>query len=109
MAAELGRGAGGDVTMQIDKFSEDLFVERLETYHMPAIVISEESGKIPINNGVEVDPIILLDPIDGSLNSKRKLPFYSISAAKTVATVGSTTVSCVTNLSNGDRFYAIKG
>ncbi len=109
MTAELGRGAGGDITMQFDKASEELFVERLETYHMPAVVISEEGGRIPINNGGQDDPVILLDPIDGSLNSKRRLPFYSISAAKTSATIDSTTVACVTNLSNGDRFYAIKG
>ncbi len=109
MTSELGRGAGGDITMQIDKFSEEIFARRLETYHMPAVIISEESGKIPINNGGQTDPVILLDPIDGSLNLKRKLPFYSISMAKTGATINSTTVSCVMNLSNGDRFYAIKG
>jgi len=109
MAKPIGRGAGGDVTIEIDRFSEELFIEKFESFNIPAIVLSEEKGKIRLNRADNESPIVLVDPIDGSLNAKRGLPFYSIAVAKTGKTVGATSVGLVVNLSNGDRFYAIKG
>ncbi|NOZ84494.1 MAG: hypothetical protein GXP60_06815 [Epsilonproteobacteria bacterium] len=108
MAASIGKGAGGDTTIQIDRSAEDIFIEKFESFNISAVIISEEAGKIFVSGGDDNSPIVLIDPIDGSMNAKRGLPFYSVAIAKTEKMISSTTVSVVMNLSNGDRFYAIK-
>ncbi|MHA1562790.1 MAG: hypothetical protein ACTSPA_11760, partial [Promethearchaeota archaeon] len=38
-------GAGGDLTLEIDKRAEDAIIKTLESYNEPIIIISEEIGK----------------------------------------------------------------
>ena len=40
-------------------------------------VVSEEVGRL----GGEALPLVVVDPIDGSLNAKRGIPFFSLSIA----------------------------
>ncbi|WP_051904491.1 inositol monophosphatase family protein [Hippea jasoniae] len=100
-----GRGEFGDNTVFIDKLAEDILIEELEKELIKCSILTEEKGWVDL--GVKY-PLIIVDPIDGSLNAKRYIPYYSISLA--VATEEKITdLACgyVLNLSNRDEFYAI--
>jgi myo-inositol-1(or 4)-monophosphatase len=71
----VGAGEGGDDTTAIDAASERVIIERLRTRDNLTIV-SEEVGVVG-----EGSVRVVVDPIDGSLNAKRGIPFFSISLA----------------------------
>ena len=77
----VGRGEGGDETTAIDAAAEAAIVTLLEALHADGIdftLVSEELGERSFgSDGVRV----VLDPIDGSLNAKRGIPFFSLSVA----------------------------
>jgi myo-inositol-1(or 4)-monophosphatase len=71
----VGQGLGGDETTAVDKAAEDAIVARLRG--IPDLtIVSEEVGRL--GNGKTV---VVVDPIDGSLNAKRGIPFFSVSIA----------------------------
>src|SRR5437016_3594590 len=70
----LGTGEGGDETTAIDQAAEDAIVERLRA--TGATIVSEEVGVLEGS-----DTVVVIDPIDGSLNAKRGIPFFSLSIA----------------------------
>ena len=71
----VGDGEGGDETTAVDAAAEHVILERLRRIDGTTIV-SEEVGVL--GNG----PLrIVVDPIDGSLNAKRGIPFFSVSIA----------------------------
>ena len=74
----LGRGAGGDETLLIDRYAEDLIIEGLRREFRSFIAISEESGVVREGEG---GWIFVVDPVDGSKNSIRGIPFFSVSIA----------------------------
>ncbi len=106
----LGRGAGGDGTVFVDKVAEDIVVQRLERAHEEGArftLLSEELGERAFG-----DPrtIVLVDPVDGSLNAKQGFPYYAISLALVQGdTIGETAIGYVRNLANGDEFHATRG
>jgi myo-inositol-1(or 4)-monophosphatase len=71
----VGAGLGGDDTTAIDRAAEDAILARLE--EAAGSVVSEEVGRV---GGAEL-PLVVVDPIDGSLNAKRGIPFFSLSIA----------------------------
>ncbi len=83
---ELGRtqhaiGAGGDRTMELDRAAEaavfaelDELARRGETF----AVLSEEAGYRRF--GADY-PLLLVDPVDGSLNAKLGVPFFAVMLA----------------------------
>ena len=71
----IGTGEGGDETTAIDKAAEDAIVARLRA--TGATIVSEEVGVLEGSS----DTVIVVDPIDGSLNAKRGIPFFSLSIA----------------------------
>jgi myo-inositol-1(or 4)-monophosphatase len=71
----VGEGLGGDETTAIDKAAEDVIVARVR--EAAGAVVSEEVGRL----GGSATPLVVVDPIDGSLNAKRGIPFFSISIA----------------------------
>jgi myo-inositol-1(or 4)-monophosphatase len=81
-ARETGsRGSGGDRTLVIDETAESIVLEELERLHREGHrfrAISEERGEIDYG-----DPsvLVIIDPIDGSLNAKRGLPHHAVSIA----------------------------
>ncbi len=91
--AETGtRGEGGDRTLEIDALAEEAVFAELEVLHRDGArftVISEERGTVEFG-GDEL--LVLVDPIDGSLNAKRGLPHHCVSIAvaegPTMADVG---------------------
>jgi myo-inositol-1(or 4)-monophosphatase len=77
----VGAGEGGDETTEIDAAAERAVVERLEELAAGGVeftLVSEELGERSF--GADA-PRLVLDPIDGSMNAKRGVPFFSVSLA----------------------------
>jgi myo-inositol-1(or 4)-monophosphatase len=75
------RGEGGDRTLEIDAAAEDVvFAELRGLYEAGArfTAVSEERGVIDFG---DPDRLVVIDPIDGSLNAKRGLPHFALSVA----------------------------
>ena len=80
--ASRGLGEGGDETTAIDEAAENLVVARLEALHAAGVefvLVSEELGERRFGERPELR--VVVDPIDGSVNSKRGIPFFSLSVA----------------------------
>jgi len=72
-------GQGGDETTAIDQAAEDVVVERLAALGGDFVLVSEELGERRFGAGG--DQRIVVDPIDGSVNAKRGIPYFSFSLA----------------------------
>jgi myo-inositol-1(or 4)-monophosphatase len=70
----VGDGEGGDETTAIDAAAEAVILDRFRGEDVR--IVSEEVGSL--GNGRWT---VVVDPIDGSLNAKRGIPFFSISIA----------------------------
>jgi myo-inositol-1(or 4)-monophosphatase len=70
----VGQGLGGDETTAVDAAAEAAILARLR--ELDVSVVSEEAGRS--GSGL---PLVVVDPIDGSLNAKRGIPFFSVSIA----------------------------
>jgi len=81
-AVETGtRGSGGDRTLVIDRSAESVVLAELQGLHDDGLrftAISEERGEVDYG-----DPRVrvVIDPIDGSLNAKRRIPHHALSIA----------------------------
>jgi myo-inositol-1(or 4)-monophosphatase len=71
----VGAGLGGDETTVIDQAAEEAILDRIR--EAAGAVVSEEIGRL----GGDALPLVVVDPIDGSLNAKRGIPFFSLSIA----------------------------
>ena len=84
-AVETGRGEGGDTAYVIDRAAEDAVFGAIEGLEVPVIAVSEERGEVQVGErttGSEDEHVrIVIDPVDGSLNAKRGLPFACVSIA----------------------------
>ena len=70
---------GGDDTTAIDAAAEDAVVRRLEATGTDFVLVSEELGERVFGTGGERR--VVVDPIDGSVNAKRGIPFFALSVA----------------------------
>jgi myo-inositol-1(or 4)-monophosphatase len=81
-AAETGtRGSGGDRTLVIDRDAESIVFDQLERLHAEGLrfrAVSEERGEVDFGG---TDTVVVIDPIDGSLNAKRGLSHHALSVA----------------------------
>lgn len=107
----IGRGAGGDQTFLIDETAEKIIIETLEKTAGKATgftLISEECGIKQY--GAESNIRILIDPIDGSNNAKRGVPYYAVSIAVLNGNrLKDLVAGYVLDLSSGKEYWAIKG
>src|SRR6185437_9390052 len=75
------RGEGGDRTLEIDALAEDAVLAELQLLYDDGArftVVSEERGTVDFGgDGL----VVVVDPIDGSLNAKRGLPHHCVSIA----------------------------
>lgn len=77
-----GVGEGGDRTLVIDRRCEDVVfaeLEQLAAAGASFTAISEERGEVAFGEGGAAR--VVIDPIDGSLNTRRTLPAHSLSIA----------------------------
>jgi myo-inositol-1(or 4)-monophosphatase len=106
---QLTVGAGGDRTMEVDRAAEAVVFGILQAAADDGeqfSVLSEEAGRRSF--GAEY-PLVLVDPVDGSLNAKQGLPFFGIMLALLDGpTVADTVVGCVMNLLTGELWTAIR-
>jgi myo-inositol-1(or 4)-monophosphatase len=70
----LSQGEGGDDTTAIDAAAERVILARFDG--VDATIVSEEVGELGSGR-----TRVVIDPIDGSLNAKRGIPFFSLSIA----------------------------
>jgi myo-inositol-1(or 4)-monophosphatase len=78
-----GKGEGGDMTLALDARCEDVVfdeLERIAAEGVALLAISEERGEVALGEG-EPEMRVVIDPIDGSLNVRRTIPFHSLSIA----------------------------
>ena len=74
----VGEGEGGDETTAIDEAAEQAVVERFRSTGEGLCIVSEELGELELGGG---GFHVVIDPIDGSLNAKRGIPFFALSLA----------------------------
>jgi myo-inositol-1(or 4)-monophosphatase len=76
----LGTGAGGDAMKPVDLAAENAIVDTLKKHDVSFTLVSEESGvkKFGASAG---ECFVTVDPIDGTTNLIRGLPFYACSIA----------------------------
>jgi myo-inositol-1(or 4)-monophosphatase len=75
----LRAGEGGDDTTAIDAAAEEAIVARLDALTTGFTLVSEELGERVYGDGGALR--VVVDPIDGSVNAKRGIPFFSLSLA----------------------------
>lgn len=76
----LGIGAGGDPIRTVDMAAENAIVNTLRKYGISFILISEESGVKKFGEQ-PCECYVTTDPIDGTTNLSRQIPFYATSIA----------------------------
>lgn len=107
-ARKLGEGAGGDTTMAVDRMAEDAVREELEATGEGFLLVSEEVGELPVNGGGRT--VVVVDPIDGSLNAGRGLtPFATSVAVADGLTMGDVHFGFVRDHGTGEEFVAVRG
>lgn len=83
-AQKLEKGAGGDISMEIDIVAENVIIEYLKKNNIEILLLSEETGKKFIGDKEKIEKSgrkLIVDPIDGSTNCSRGIPFFSVSIA----------------------------
>jgi len=100
-------GADGTPTRKIDMIAEEVILDILYEKDLPVKVISEEAGEVPISDDYEY--VLALDPIDGTFNSLRNIPFYSISMAfSTSNSMKDIFFGYIFDLSGENEYYATR-
>ena len=101
----LQRGVGGDDTTAIDQAAEDAVVARLAALDGDFVLVSEELGERVFGAGGTQR--VVVDPIDGSVNAKRGIPFFSLSLAVADGpTMGDVTFGYVYDFGSGEEWTA---
>ena len=107
----VGAGKGGDDTTAIDAAAEDAVVRRLEALHRTGVdfvLVSEELGERGFGAGADLR--VVVDPIDGSVNAKRGIPFFSVSiAVATGPLMGDVVFGYVHDFGSGEEWTAERG
>jgi myo-inositol-1(or 4)-monophosphatase len=96
------------MTLAIDAAVEDALFAELESLGVGLCAVSEERGLVEIGGGGPAR--VVIDPIDGSLNAKRRLPLYSLSIAVADGEdMASVVFGYVTNFPTGEEWWAYRG
>jgi len=101
----VGLGADGTVTKYIDKIAEDVALEKINESDIKINILSEEVGFIDNKSNYT----FVLDPIDGTRNAYRGIPFYSTSLAVGKKSIKDIEFAIVKNIPTGDVYKAEKG
>ncbi len=101
------KGADGTDTKLIDDISEKAILDVLKNCGHSMRILSEELGEMFIGNDPEFT--VVLDPLDGTYNAAKDIPFYSISIAIGEPDIENIRFGYVKNLANGNTFHAEYG
>jgi myo-inositol-1(or 4)-monophosphatase len=106
-----GVGEGGDNTLVIDRLCEDAIFEELEALHREGhefTAVSEERGSVSFGAG-DSPLLVVIDPIDGSLNARRTVPLHSVSIAVAEGeSMADVTFGYVYEFGAGEEFIATR-
>jgi myo-inositol-1(or 4)-monophosphatase len=107
---QLEMGAGGDRTMELDRAAEATVLGELQMLADRGERFSVLSEEVGLRSFGAPHPLVVVDPVDGSLNAKQGIPFFNVMLALLEGpTMGDTVAGSVVNLANGERWTAIKG
>ena len=110
---KLNRGAGGDISMHIDIVAENTLIKILESFGVDLLLISEEIGEKYIGNketAIKNQNKLIVDPIDGSNNAVRGVPFCSVSIAFAIGDkMSDIEKGVVIDLISKDLYWAERG
>jgi myo-inositol-1(or 4)-monophosphatase len=99
----VGQGLGGDETTAIDRAAEDAILARFRD--LGVTIVSEEVGRLGAG-----DTVVVIDPIDGSLNAKRGIPFFAVSIAVADGeTMGDVHFAYVYDFGSGEEWVGTRG
>jgi myo-inositol-1(or 4)-monophosphatase len=108
MTGDFGRGAGGDISRNIDIVAERTVINYLKKINFDCTILGEECGKVELS--VNPKGFVIMDAIDGTTNAIRGLPFFCCSLAFAIdEKLSSITDAVITNLSTGDIYWASEG
>lgn len=106
---DLGKGAGGDQMKLVDLAAEKAIIEVLLQHGVSFTLISEESG-IKEFGAKATECFVTTDPIDGTTNLIRGLPFYCSSiAVSRKPMLSGVYAGMVTDLFHGTTYTAVEG
>jgi myo-inositol-1(or 4)-monophosphatase len=104
------RGEGGDRTLEIDAAAERAVFAELERLHDDGArftVVSEERGTVDYGGD---GTLVIVDPIDGSMNAKRGISHHALSiAVADGTTMGDVVFGYVYDLGPGEEWVAERG
>jgi myo-inositol-1(or 4)-monophosphatase len=101
--APVGSGEGGDITAAIDKAAEDAVLAHLALDGVT--IVSEEIG---IRG--EGQTRVLVDPIDGSQNAERAIPYFALCVAVAEgATIDDVVFGYVYDFGASEEWTAVRG
>jgi myo-inositol-1(or 4)-monophosphatase len=108
----VGAGKGGDDTTAVDAAAEAAILTRLERLHADEGIdfhlVSEELGERTY--GLSPTTHVVVDPIDGSLNAKRNIPYFSVSIAVAEGpTMKDVVFGFVHDFGSGEEWTATRG
>jgi len=107
-AGDFGKGAGGDISRNIDITAENTVLDYLKEINFECVVLGEECGRVELSENPK--GFVIMDAIDGSANAVRGVPFFCSSLAFAIENrLSSITDGVITNLSTGEMYWASKG
>jgi len=105
MSRTIDIGADGTPTKMIDKLAEKVALKILKRADISVNLLSEEAGFVDNN----AEYTFVLDPVDGTRNASRGIPFFSVSLAVGRHSLSDVEYGIVKNVSNGDIYVAEAG
>jgi fructose-1,6-bisphosphatase/inositol monophosphatase family enzyme len=98
-------GADGTPTEELDRLAETEILRVLDAEGVAWDLLSEEAGRVARGG----DRLLVVDPIDGTMNALRSLPFYSVSLALGSAVLSDVELGLVRDLYRGTTYWAVRG
>jgi len=98
-------GADGSPTEEIDRIAEAEILRVMNDEGVRWNLLSEEIGLVPRGG----DRTLVVDPIDGSTNALRNLPFSTVSLALGRDTLEGIELGVVRDLYRGTTYWAARG
>jgi fructose-1,6-bisphosphatase/inositol monophosphatase family enzyme len=105
IGVQVGMGADGTPTKLLDKLAEDAAIEVINHSGLELNLLSEEVGFVDR----QAEHTLVLDPLDGTRNACRNLPFYCTSIAIGKSHLLDVEYGLVMNIPTRDLYEAKKG
>jgi fructose-1,6-bisphosphatase/inositol monophosphatase family enzyme len=98
-------GADGSPTEELDRLAETEILKVLAAEGVDWNLVSEEAGQVA-RGGSQT---LVVDPIDGTMNALRNLPFSTVSLALGRENLAGVEVGLVRDLFRGTTWWAVRG